>query len=78
MKSCFGTIFPNIEEFEFGKKLEGQVFQICVQSYGPNHRERKLEINEYAWEDCRRCEEFRNCYDFSLAKLEMQRVMREL
>jgi hypothetical protein len=77
-KSCFGTIFPDLAQFKFGKPLDGKVFQICVQSQGPGHRERKMEINVDAWEKCRQCPDFRNCYEFSMAKLEMQRALREL
>jgi hypothetical protein len=31
-----------------------------------------------AWQECQRCEDFRNCFDFSSAKLQMQIVLREL
>jgi len=77
MKSCFGTIFPDLEQLHFGKPLAGKVFQICVLSQGPGHRDRALDIDLESWQGCRQCEDFRNCYDFSLAKLEMQRVLRE-
>ncbi|MCU1219004.1 MAG: hypothetical protein JWN42_201 [Candidatus Angelobacter sp.] len=78
MKSCFGTIYPDLEQLQFQKPLAGKVFQICVRSQGPGHRDRKLDIDMKAWDSCQRCEDFRNCYDFSLAKLEMQRTLREL
>jgi hypothetical protein len=31
-----------------------------------------------AWQECQRCEDFRNCFDFSSAKLQMQIVLRGL
>jgi hypothetical protein len=77
MKSCFGTIYPDLEHFQFGQPLAGKVFQISVRSTGPGHRDRKLDIDLEAWQDCRGCTEFRNCYDFSGAKLVMQRTLRE-
>jgi hypothetical protein len=77
-KSCFGSIFPDLGQFQLGKPLEGKVFQISVQSLGPGHKERKMEINVDEWEKCRQCADFRNCYEFSMAKLEMQRALREL
>ena len=77
MKSCFGTIYPDLEQLQFGQPLAGKVFQICVQSKGPGHRDRKLDINLEAWHGCQQCKDFRNCYDFSAAKLEMQRTLRE-
>ena len=78
MKNCFGTIYPDLAQFQFGKPLDGKVFQICVDSRGSGHRDRKLDINLNAWQDCQKCQDFANCRDFSSAKLEMQRVLREL
>lgn len=78
MKSCFGTIYPDLEQFQFGKPMVGKVFQITVNTVGPGQRDRKLDIDTEAWEDCRRCEDFQNCLDFSNAKLQMQRVLADL
>ena len=78
MKTCFGTIYPDLEQFQFGKKMAGKVFQITVNTVGPGHRDRKLEIDEDAWQECRRCEDFQNCIDFSNAKRRMQCVLASL
>ncbi len=78
MKTCFGDIYPDLEQFQFGKPVVGKVFQISVDTLGAGHRKRKLEIDMDAWQDCQRCEDFRNCFDFSSAKLQMQKVLREL
>jgi hypothetical protein len=78
MKNCFGTIYPDLAQFQFGKPLAGKVFQICVDSRGSGHRDRKLDIDFNAWQECQQCQDFANCRDFSSAKLEMQRVLREL
>jgi hypothetical protein len=77
-KSCFGSIFPDLGQFQLGKRLEGKVFQITVESLGPGHKERKMEIDVDEWEKCRQCADFRNCYEFSMAKLAMQRALRDL
>lgn len=78
MKSCFGTIFPDVDQFQFGKPAVGKVFRILVDTVGPGQRDRKLDIDVEAWEDCRRCEDFRNCHEFCMAKLQMQRVLASL
>jgi hypothetical protein len=78
MKSCFGAIYPDLEKFQFGKPMNGKVFQIIVNTVGPGHRERELTIDENAWQDCRRCDDHQNCLDFSNAKLQMQRVLISL
>jgi hypothetical protein len=78
MKTCFGTIYPDLEQFQFGKQMTGKVFQITVNTLGAGHRDRKLGVDVTAWEDCRKCEHFQNCFDFSNAKLQMQRVIQSL
>lgn len=75
MKLCFGTIYPDLERFSFGKPSTGKVFQIAVNTLGPGHRDREMHIDVKAWNDCRQCEDFQNCLDFSNAKLQMQRVL---
>jgi hypothetical protein len=78
MKSCFGEIFPDMERFQFGQPLAGKVFQIRVDTIGPGQRDRKLDINLEAWQECHQCEDFQSCYNFSNAKLQMQRILTEL
>jgi hypothetical protein len=78
MKSCFGTMYPDLENFQFGQPQAGKVFQISVNTLGGGQRDRRLDIDQEAWQDCRRCEDFQNCYDFSTAKLHMQRVLTSL
>jgi len=75
MKTCFGKIYPDLEQFQFGKMMAGKVFQITVNTVGPGHRDRKLDIDEDAWQECRQCEDFQNCLDFSNAKLRMQGIL---
>jgi hypothetical protein len=77
-KSCFGTIFPDVTQIQFGKPAEGKVFRILIDTVGPGQRTRNLQIDETAWEGCRHCDEFQNCYNFSLAKLEMERILISL
>ncbi len=78
MKTCFGTIYPDLEKFQFGKPMNGKVFQIIVNTVGLGHRDRELNIEENAWQVCRQCPDFQNCIDFSNAKLQMQRVLTSL
>ena len=75
MKSCFGTIYPDLQQIQFGEPAKGKVFHISINSLGASHRDRKLDVNLDAWDDCQQCDDFRRCYDFSTAKLQMQRVL---
>jgi len=76
MKNCFGTIYPDLDTFQFGKPLNGTVFQMIVNTLGSGNRERSMHIDLNAWQECRQCEDFQNCLDFSNAKLQMQRVLK--
>jgi hypothetical protein len=78
MKTCFGTIYPDMENFQFGKPMIGKVFQIIVNTVGPGQRDRELNIDQNAWEECRQCADFQNCLDFSNAKLQMKLVLTSL
>jgi hypothetical protein len=78
MKECFGTIYPDVSQIRFGKEMVGKVFRLKIDTVGPLHRDRKLEINIQAWEDCQQCELYRNCYDFSTGKLLMQQFMVQI
>ena len=78
MKTCFGEMYPDLEKFRFGTPLVGKVFQISVDTIGPGQRDRKMSIDMDAWQECRQCEDFQSCYDYSSAKLQMQRVLIDL
>jgi hypothetical protein len=74
MKDCFGTIYPDLSQFRFGKESVGKVFRLKIDTLGPGHRDRHLETDLVQWRDCMRCEEFRGCYDLSTAKMAMQQA----
>lgn len=78
MKDCFGTIYPDLSQIQFGREIAGKVFRLKIDTVGPFHRERQLEIDVRAWEDCQKCEMYRSCYDFSTGKLLMQQFMVQI
>jgi hypothetical protein len=75
MKECYGTIYPDMSQFRFGKELPGKVFRMRIDTLGPGHRDRHLDADLPAWQACQECGEFRGCYDFSNAKLAMQQAV---
>jgi radical SAM protein with 4Fe4S-binding SPASM domain len=75
MKECFGTIYPDVSQVQFGKEMVGKVFRFKIDTVGPFQRDRKLETDTKAWEECQQCELYRSCYDFSTGKLLMQQFM---
>jgi sulfatase maturation enzyme AslB (radical SAM superfamily) len=78
MKECYGKIYPDLQEVSFGQELAGKVFQFRIDTLGSGHRERKTEASLREWQDCQRCEDFRSCYDFSSAKLQLQTFVSAL
>lgn len=78
MKDCFGTIYPDLAQFRFGKELPGKVFRLKIDTLGPGHRDRQLQVDMEQWQQCQSCELFRSCYDLSTAKLMMQRAAAAL
>ena len=77
MRSCFGTIYPDPSKLQFNKEIVGKIFRIQVNSVGPGHRDPHLDFDLTEWEECQKCEFYQSCYDFSNAKLVMQRLMTE-
>ena len=75
MKTCYGTIYPELSKFRFYHEIAGKVFRMRVDTRGPGHRDPHLTVSMEEWEDCQRCELYKSCYDFSNAKLTMQRVL---
>jgi sulfatase maturation enzyme AslB (radical SAM superfamily) len=78
MKACFGTIYPDLLQINFGKDCVGKVFRFNVDTLGAGHRAVHFESNNTEWEQCQQCESYRSCIDFSNAKLHMQRVVNAI
>lgn len=75
MKNCYGSIFPEMSQFRFGKELDGKVFRLKINTLGPGHRDRSFDADLPQWQACQQCEEFRSCYDFSNAKLAIHQAV---
>jgi hypothetical protein len=78
MKECFGTIYPDLTKFQFGKELVGKVFSLRIDTIGPFQRDRELNCDTEEWAQCQRCDDFKSCIDFSTGKLLMQRFLIEV
>jgi hypothetical protein len=78
MKDFFGTIHPDVSQIQFGKEMTGKVFRLKIDTVGPFHRGRRLEIDLQAWEDCQQCKLYHSYYEFSIGKLLMQQFMVQI
>ena len=75
MKNCFGTLYPDITQLQFGKEIAGKVFRVRIDTLGGGQRDRLIESDLRQWQECQGCEVFRSCYDFSTAKLAVQQAV---
>lgn len=78
MKKCFGAIYPDLTRVEYNKDIPGKVFTVRVGSFGLAHQTPELKADIQAWEECRQCELYQSCLDFSNAKLAMRQVLRQV
>ncbi len=70
---CLGTLFPDMLTLASGRPVSARVFgyQICHPG-GLGPPVKQLTYDVAAWQDCQGCPSFRNCYEFSMAKLAME------
>jgi len=68
MKECFGTIYPDLLNLQFGRDVNGKVFKTRINCMGAGHRDVHFSVDQAAWDECQRCELYRNCYDLSMGK----------
>jgi hypothetical protein len=67
--NCCGEMFPDLDRLNDNAVLRGQVFRVLVTSQGIGISGRKVEVDAEQWLRCVACEQYRNCYDLSIAKL---------
>ena len=76
-RDCYGCMFPDLSMG--GNELKGHVFSIefapVVGMLKP-HAEARANVEE--WDNCRKCEEFSHCLDFSTAKLAFQAAVPQM
>jgi hypothetical protein len=69
-QECFGTMFPDVLHVENDRQQRGKVFSLLLERAGGMYRcNREVAGDVEQWDECRKCPEFDNCYQFSTAKL---------
>jgi hypothetical protein len=67
--ACYGDMFPNLDRVEYNRPLQGKAFTLLAQSNGIGVSGRSVEVDPEQWDKCTDCDQYRNCYDLSMAKL---------
>ncbi len=76
-KNCYGTMFPSILCLEADRVVSGKVFSFELRRpNGSFISERRVMANQEAWDECRSCREFTDCYQLSLGKLSLEAAIR--
>ena len=68
-KDCYGTMFPDLSRLDLNKPLAGKALQVLVESHGIGVSSRQVTVRRDGWDECTACENYRDCYDLSMAKL---------
>jgi len=69
-QECFGTMFPDVLHVENDRPQRGKAFSFLLQRAGGMIRcNREVAGDIKQWDNCRKCPEFEDCYQFSTAKL---------
>ena len=65
----YGTKFPDLDRLDLNKPLVGKAFEVLVESHGIGVSSRQVAVRPEGWDECTACENYRDCYDLSMAKL---------
>ena len=69
-RECFGTMFPDVLHVENDRPQRGKVFSVLLERAGGMFRcNREVTADIGQWDECRKCPEFDDCYQFCTARL---------
>ena len=67
--TCCGNMFPDLDRLEDNQPARGRVFEVLLESKGIGLSGRRITVDPDQWKRCVACEQYRSCYDLSMAKL---------
>jgi hypothetical protein len=76
MRNCVGEMFPDLDTMERNRQVAGRAFTVLIESHGIGVSARRVKVNHAGWEQCRACEDYRDCYDLGMAKLALGTALR--
>ena len=68
-------LFPDLLHLDHNVENRGRVASIFIESVGIGDQDRRLTIDEAAWNECVKHPNFRACYDLSMARLAMEKAL---
>ena len=76
-QECYGKLFPSIENAEPNVDHKGKALSFRVERTEmivPPRRVTKVDSTQ--WDECTQCAEFENCYQLSMARLQLEQAVR--
>jgi hypothetical protein len=72
-RKCYGRMFPSLDsrDKEFH---QGKVFGLRIESQGIGSTGFEVVVKEQQWESCIECQDYRTCYDLSMARFQVARA----
>jgi hypothetical protein len=74
--SCYGNMFPDLLRLGANVPLLGHVMSVKVTRLGIGVHDREVELHRDEWEKCIQCDDYRTCYDLSVAKVSVRAALR--
>ena len=62
-------MFPDLDRLDPNKPLVGKAFYVLVESHGIGASSRQVAVRPEGRDECAACENYRDCYDLSMAML---------
>jgi len=75
---CYGSMFPDLDRLEGNRPVHGRVFEVLLESKGIGLSGRSITADQAQWKKCTACEQYRSCYDLSMAKLLLYLAVRQV
>lgn len=76
LPDCYGTMLPDFGNVAANKPLEGLAVRAQVVSHGLGAPTQKVELKREGCEQCVACPAYRTCYDFCIARLLMNSLLK--
>jgi hypothetical protein len=70
-------MIPDFELLQYNKPTDGKAFRVFVENIGAGRQRREQEVKLEGWDECAGCADYRTCYDLSMAKLALHRVLAQ-
>ena len=73
--ACYGKMFPSMDLLRVNQVVRGAVFGYEIVSHGMSSQGHRVLVDDEQWRKCEECPERAPCFDLSVGKAFMERVL---